>query len=213
MRRVIVGLFLAGLLVPSAWAQTGKHLAVGVGLSVHKYADGSFHETNPRPSFEYRITLKPGVSDGWHWGPIGALGWFSADNDMPVGGVTTRIGRIQVRPLMGGVERTYRQGPLHLGFSVAGGPSFNHFSVDGAARAAYLGLGQPLSGIDVHTSIAIRPEVGLWYDLGKWFALHGSVSYMMNRITADTTAGGVTTSMKWNTDHAKATIGLVVGVF
>jgi hypothetical protein len=212
---VILGLFLVVTLAPAASAQTGKHVAVGAGLTYHKYFDDGFSQKNPGVSFIYRITLKPdSQTDGWKWEPKGGFGWFLADTQQNVAGLATHMGKVRARPFMAGVERSYRQGPMKIGFSAVVGPSFNHFNVDDAARVAYsTRLGRELSSITVKNSVAVRPEASLWYDLGPWLALHGSVSYMINRPTAETTVGGTTASTRWKTDHANFQIGLVVGLF
>lgn len=215
MRSVILGLFLVVMLAPAASAQTGKHVAIGAGITAWKYIDDDFHEKNPGVSFIYRFTLKPGSQmDGWSWEPRGGFGWFRADTDMDVGGLGTHIGKVRSRPFMVGVERAYRRGPTKIGFSAVAGPAFNHLDVDDAARVAYRGrLGRELSSITVKNSVAVRPEASLWYDLGPWLALHGSVNYMINRPTAETTAGGATTSTRWKTDHANFQVGLALGLF
>ena len=214
MHRVILGLLLVVMLAPTASAQTGKHVGVGAGITAHKYADSDFSTKNPSISFVYRITPKPGGKQGWSWEPKGGFGWFRVDTDMEVGGIDTRIGKLRARPIMAGVERSYRAGPLKVGVSGVVGPSFNHFDVNDAARTAYHNrLGRDLTSIKVKTSIAVRPELSGWYDLNKWLALHVAFSYMIDRPTIDTTAGGVTTSTTWKTDHFNAQIGFVVGIF
>jgi hypothetical protein len=215
MWRAILGLFLVVTLAPAASAQTGKHVAIGAGLTYHKYVDDNFSQKNPGISFIYRIDLKPdGHKDGWKWEPKGGFGWFLADTAQDVAGLATHVGKVRARPFMGGIERSYRQGPLQAGLSAVVGPSFNHFNVDDVSRAVYrTRLGRELNDITVKTSIAVRPEVSVWYDLGPWLALHSSVSYMINRPTAEMTIGGTTTSTRWNTDHANFQIGLVVGIF
>jgi hypothetical protein len=115
---------------------------------------------------------------------------------------------------MGGIQRAMRKGPWQVGFGVVAGGSINQFKVDQAARDAYLSrLGEVLTEIKVKNSLAVRPEISAWYDLGKWFGVQGSVSYLFNRPKAESTFDGVTTSSTWKTDHASAHIGLVVGIF
>jgi hypothetical protein len=214
MRSAILGVVVWMTVCQAAYAQTGKHLAVGAGFVINEYDDGSFTQDNPSPTFEYRIRLKPGSRHGWHWTPSGAFDWFRPDATRDIGGQTTRLGQLRARPVMVGIEREYSQGPLNLGVSFIAGPSFNAFSVDDAARVAYRSrLGTDLNGVSVKTSLAVRPGAGLWYDLGPWLAVGGSVDYMVNRITAETTTGGVRSSTKWKTDHLGFHFGVVVGIF
>jgi hypothetical protein len=215
MRRVIVGLFLVSMLAPAASAQTGKRVAVGGGITGHKYTDSNFTaHKNPSITFDYRISFSRNPKQGWKWEPKGGFSWFRANTDMAVGGFDTRIGRLRARPFMGGIERAYRDGPMKVGVSIVGGPSFNHFTVSEDARIAYATrLGQDLTSVKPKTSFAVRPELSAWYDLGKSFAVHASVNYVINRPTVETTAGGTTTSDRWKTDHFNIHVGLVVGVF
>lgn len=218
MRKVILGTCLVVMVASMASAQEGKRVAVGVGITEHSYSDSAFSQKNPGISFIYRLRLHAKAHDGWKWEPTGGFGWFTADTQMPIGTLSTHLGRLRARPFMGGVVRTYRQGPLALSFSVKGGPSFNHFSPDNAAiQKSY--IAQPQLGtlttysVKMSTSFALKPEVSLYYDLGSRFALHGSLSYMYNKPTAATTVNSNVTSTKWNASHTNIQIGLVVGIF
>src|SRR5262249_30790221 len=111
-------------------------------------------------------------------------------------------------------EREYTEGPLSVGISFIAGPSFNSFSVDDAARSAYRSrLGVELNDVDVKTSLAVRPAVGIWIDVGPRIAVGSTIDYMVNRITAETTTGGVRSSTKWKTDHLGIHFGVVFGLF
>jgi hypothetical protein len=214
MRRAFLGMSLMLLMAPAAWAQTGKHVAVGAALGLTKYSDQDFKAKNPNVSFAYRITLKPEAPDGWRWALKSGLGWSNKNTTTDIGGTRTQLGKLQTVLIMGGGQRVLRQGPWQVGFGIVAGPSFNHFKVDGAARDAYLSrLGRDLSDIKVKNSLAVRPEISAWYDLSKLFAVQGSVSYTYNRPKAETTSGGVTSSSTWKTDHASVSVGLVVGLF
>jgi hypothetical protein len=216
MHRAFFGLMLLGLTVPgSAFAQTGKHVAVGAGMVVREYTESDFTaDQNPSPSFEYRIRLKPESRQGWHWTPSGAFDWFRADTKQNIAGASTQFGQLHAKPVMVGIGREYSQGPLNINLSVVAGPSFNDFSIDDAARVAYrTRRGVDLTDVSTKTSLAVRPGVGVWYDLGRWFAVGGSVDYMVNRIDVDTTAGGVRSSTTWKTDHLGIHLGIVVGIF
>ena len=209
-----LALFVMVLSAPSAWAQTGKHVAIGGALGVTSYTDKDFSSRNPGVSPTYRIILSTQAKDGWSWAPKSSLGWSKRNTTTDIGGIRTHLGKLQTILIMAGVQRVFRQGPRQIGFGVVGGASLNHFDVDSAPRAAYLGrLGRTLNDVKVKNSFAVKPEVSAWYDLNQWFAVQGSVSYLFNGPKAETTAGGVTTSAIWKTDHASASVGLVVGIF
>jgi hypothetical protein len=207
-------MFLMMMLAPAALAQTGKHVALGGAIGLTRYIDRDFSVRNPDVSLAYRINLKPERKDGWTWALKSGLGWSKRKTSTDIGGTRTLLGKLQTVLIMGGVQRAVRQGPWQVGFSVVGGASINHFDLDNGARdASQSRLGRDLSDIKVKNSIAVRPELSAWYDLSKWFAVQGSLSYIFDRPKAETTSGGVMTSSTWKTDHASASVGLVVGIF
>jgi len=214
MRATMLLLILMLTSTPVAFAQTGKHVAVGAGFVINDYTDRDFSQSNPSPAFQYRIKLKPETKHGWNWTLTGAFDWFRPDLDQDIAGQSTRIGELRARPVMAGIEREYTEGRVSLGISIVAGPSFNSFSVDDAARAAYrTRLRSDLNDVSVKTSLAVRPGVGIWYDLSRWLAVGASIDYMVNRLTAETTVGNVESSTKWKTDHLGFHFGVVVGVF
>src|SRR5713101_5226817 len=115
MRKVILGWRLAAKVVTgAAFAQTGKHVDVGAGLVAHKYVDSDFSQKNPGIVFDYRITLNTEPRNGSAWEPKGGFGWFRADTTQDVTGLSTPFGQLRARPIMAGIERAYRQGPLKV---------------------------------------------------------------------------------------------------
>jgi hypothetical protein len=216
MRGTSLGVFLMLLVATAAWAQTGKHVSLGGAIDVTSYSDKEFSVKNPGFAVAYRFNLKPDqqAPDGWRWAPKVGVGWSSREITGDIGSTRTVLGKLQSLPIELGVQRVLRQGPWHLGIGVAAGPSFNSLKVNQAARDAYASqFGAELGDIEVKTSLAVGPDVSAWYDLNDWFALHGSVSYLFNRPKVETLSQGVTTSSTWKTDHATASIGLVVGIF
>ena len=103
---------------------------MGAGITLQKFGDDDFEpRNNPIITFDYRISLKRNPAPGWKWEPKTGFSWFRADTELPVGGVLTPIGRLRARPVMGGIERSYREGPMKVGLSVVAGPSFNHWEL------------------------------------------------------------------------------------
>ena len=216
MRIACVGMFLTMLLATAttAVAQTGKHLAIGGGISFTSYADQDFKTKNPGFTFMYRLNLKPSAADGWYWGAKGDAGWSKRETTTDIGGARTPLGKLQTTLAMAGVQRSLRRRPWQLGIAVVAGPSIHQFDVDHRARDAYASrLGRDLASVDVKNTIAVRPEAQVNYDLGPWLGLQGQLSYLFDRPKAETTSGGVTTSTTWKTDHLAASVGLVVGIF
>lgn len=214
MRHRFAGLLLLMLMASSASAQTGKHFSLGAGIDFSKYADSDFKAKNPGATFAYRINPKPEAPDGWRWGFKTGLGYSKRSTTTEIGGIRTKLGRLQMIQILVGGQRSLRQGPWQVGIGVVAGPSFNHYDVDAGARDAYqTRLGTTLDRVKVGNSIAVKPEANAWYNLNRWFALQGTLSYIVNRPKAETTVGGVTSSSHWKTDHASVGLSLVVGIF
>jgi len=197
-------LFLVGLvtLASAAHAQTGRHVAVGVGLSYHKYVDGDFSQKNPGVSIVYRLAWKPGSHEGWRLEPKLYVDWFKTDVRTDIAGVGTHIGKLRSIPLLVGAGPAYRHGRTKVGVAVVAGPSFNKFTKDSSA-----------SPVAVKNSFAVRPDASLWYDVSSRLGLHVGVSYLYNRPTADPASGSTAGSGKWKTDHLNYSAGFAIGLF
>src|SRR5262249_44688551 len=111
MRTTVLGLMLVLAGTPAVFAQTGKHVPVGVGLVINEFDDGNFSQDNPSPTVEYRIRLKPGSRHGWNWTPSGGFDWYRPDVSRDIQGQSTRLGQLRARPVMVGIEREYTEGP------------------------------------------------------------------------------------------------------
>jgi hypothetical protein len=215
MSKAIAALALVALLATTAHAQPEKRLSLGVGVGVNGYADKSFSSPSPSIEPEYHLRLTThGDREGFSFGWRGSIGYSNPDRSDFIGGEEMRTGTLRMIPVMAGFGPFYRTGPLSIGMGVVAGPSFNTFSVDDASRAAYRDrLGATLNSIDVQTSVAVRPDASLWYNLTPWLGPHTGVSYTINRPLVKTTVDGVTTTTRWKTDKLGYQAGFVVGVF
>lgn len=215
MNKTIAALVLSVVMATAAHAQPGQRLALGAGVGFHSYSDKSFSSPNPSVLPEYHFGLTPHSDrEGLSFGLKGGIGYSNPDRNDVIAGAETRSGKLRLVPVMVGAGPSYRTGPLRLGVGVVAGPSFNKFSVDDAARAAYRErLGATLNSIDVQNSVAVRPDASLWYDLTPSLGLHTSVGYTYNRPKVKTTVDGTTTSERWKLDKLGYQIGLAYGVF
>jgi len=215
MRSTLIGLCLLALVPMTAQAQTGKHVALGASIGLREFTDDHFSRKNPTVSVLYRISQHPNQHrQGWGWHLGGNFGYSNADFDTDLGTAETRIGTLKMIHPVAGVERAYRHDRVKVGFSVFAGPSFNKFSIDNEARAAYESqLGAPLENIEAKNSLAIRSGVGVWYDLNSWLGLHTGAHYLYNRPKVTTTAGGVSSTTEWRVDRVSLSAGLAVGIF
>ena len=201
MKGLVLALMGVAMIGSVAQAQTGRHLALGVGLAFHKYVDSDFSQKNPGISIVYRIALKTEVKEGWTLEPKGTIDWFKTDVKTDVGNVDTHIGKLRSVPVLVGAGPSYRHGRAKVGVAILAGPSFNHFTGDKGS-----------SPITVKNSVIVRPETSLWYDVSSRLGLHAGVSYAYNRPSAETTSAGSTTSAKWKTDHVNFSIGFAIGI-
>ena len=218
MSKITVAFVLAALaagMATAVHAQPGERLALGAGVGFHDYADKSFRSRNPSFVPEYHFGLTPRSSrEGFSVGWKGGISYSNPERRDLIGGAETTSGSLRMIPLMAGAGPSYRTGPLRIRVGVAAGPSFNKFSVDEAARAAYSDrLGVTLNSIEVRNSLAVRPDASIWYNITPWVGLHTAVSYTINRPLVKTTVDGVTTSTRWKTDKLGYQAGLLFGVF
>jgi opacity protein-like surface antigen len=202
MKGLILALVGLATIASVADAQTGRHVALGVGLGFHKYVDGDFKQKSPSLSIIYRLAFKTGVKDGWTLEPKGTIDWFKTDVRADVGTADVHIGKLRSIPVLVGAGPSYRHGRVKVGVAIVAGPSFNHFTADNTTTS-----------IKVKNSVVVRPDTGIWYDVSSRLGLHANVGYVYNRPTADTSTGGSTTSEKWKTDHVNFSVGFAIGVF
>ena len=213
MRTGTLALLLALSTAATAEAQTGKHFSVGAGIGFQDYSDARFSSKDLDITPMYRFTKGGSGEPGWSWDMKTSIGFSNLDVPADIGGAEVRLGRLRTIPLLLGLARNYRQGPVKIGAWVTGGPSFNNLEIDRGARETYAAAGSTLEGIHAKTSWAVRPGVSATYNLSPWVGLQGSASYTINRPTVVTGIDGTSTSETWKLDHSSATVGLVMGIF
>lgn len=179
---------------------------VGVGGSV-TYVHPTDENVNPVVTVGplVRLNPKPG------WGIAAALNWYEADLEAPFG-AGGDLGKLRVRPLMGGVSYSIATGALITSFSVVAGPSFNRVRIDDDYRNRLAAAGTTID-VDTNTSFAIRPGVGLTYTLAPRVGLVGFGGYMINRPDITARLGNTVFSDTWKADAVVLSVGLVYSLF
>ena len=198
LRFVNFALALLVLMAATASAQTKGRVAVGASVTTIVPTQDDVHGTTG-VGFQVRLAPRKG------WGPAGALNWFQADIDGTVIGVSSRIGRIRVRPVMAGVGYTWISGPSAFSASVVAGPSWNRLQQSSTSAAA--------AQTSTDTALAVRPGVSFTYAVQPRLALTTFAGYLINRprLTVRSSAGDV--SRTWKTDAMALSVGVVYSFF
>jgi hypothetical protein len=148
------------------------------------------------------------------WGPRIGFNWYAANVDKAVGGATERLGRLRVRPIMGGYGYTKTFGLVAVSTNVLAGYAFTSFSLQPSFDDAYAGsLGVDRVRTDVSNELVVKPEVSTWIDISGKIGINVSVGYMVARptITLTTALGSDPHAIK--ADVVMLKVGLVYSVF
>jgi hypothetical protein len=202
-RLCVLGSVMLLAAVPAA-AQTEGRVGVGGSVTFVKPTDndvksvvggGPLVRLNPRKG----------------WGPAGALNWFTADLDNPSGS-SDAFARLRVRHLMAGVAYTIGEQPMLVSFSIVAGPSFNKLTFEDDFLAG-LPPG-PAPEVDVETSFAVRPGVGLTFTVAPRVAIVGFGGYLINRpdiVYRDQNRQEFRN--RWKADSVVLSVGAVYSIF
>jgi hypothetical protein len=203
--RLVTAAFVWQWCIDAAFAQTKGWVSVGGSVTLVSPTDDDLKRAVGVGPL-VRLNPKRG------WGPAGALNWFKTDlaNPDPAG---PSIARLRVRPLMGGIAYTVGPDRALTSFSVVGGPSFNSTRL----RDEYLDSlpgGVQTPAIDVNTSVAVRPGVGLTLTAAPRVAVVGFGGYLINRpkITFRDPSGQEHRD-RWKADALVMSAGLVFSLF
>ena len=212
MRKGMLVLMLALSTSGVAEARNTKLFSVGAGISFNDYADSRMESKELDFVPMYRFSKGVG-ENGWDWDLKTSIGFSGVEVSTEVDGAEVPFGKMRTIPVLLGVSRAYRQGPMKIGASVTVGPSFNRFEIDPRAREAHQAAGGALEDVDAKTSFALKPGVSASYRLSSLLSLKASVSYTINRPRVTTRIDGVSTSETWKLDRSSARLGMVLGIF
>lgn len=164
-----------------------------------------------RPTIGVGLTISRVPKAGW--GFTGAFNWFESDIEGAFLGVDETIGKLRVRPLMGGVSYTLMSGRLATSFSVVGGPAFNRMRLSDSVRDRVEVVADDVDDAVGTISLAVRPGVNVSYALKSRIALTGFGGYLFNRpeFTFRTAAGEIRN--RWKADALVFSAGVTVALF
>jgi len=171
----------------AALAQTDNRFAVGGEFTSRMPNDRTTVHSSKGPGLLWRF----GHADtgwGFHWG----LNWFSTDVDRPVGGRTTELGELRIRPIMGGYGYTRVIGRTTLTADVLGGYALTNITLAPSASDVYRDrLGALGVSVDARNTLVAKPELGMWFDLNKKVGINVNAGYVVARpsVTVRSTLG------------------------
>ena len=210
MRRMIL-VRLAGAAVlwcgcaDAAVAQTKGRISVGGSVTLLAPTDGNVGRAVVAGPL-VRLNPKPG------WGPAGALNWFRTDLDNPDGS-SPAVARLRVRPLMAGVAYSVGASRALISFSIVAGPSFNSIDFKDEFLDS-LPAGVQAPSIDIKTSFAVRPGIGLTYTVASRVAVVGFGGYLISRPSITfRNQFGEERRQPWKADSAVLSAGLLYSLF
>jgi len=204
---VVCALVLFGTVRPVLAQSSGTWLNLGIGVTQFEAAAAD-HTNNVGWGLAWRFGTS---STGW--GPSVGFNWFDTGLKTRVAGQPTALGSLHVRPVMVGYGYTRRRGHVSIEVSGMVGYAFNHLSVGGQFRQAYLEkLGTWVSG-HAHNSFVAKPQVSIWYDIAPRVGLNFSAGYLLTRPDITLTTGAGAQTMRWNADMAVLSVGIVYGIF
>lgn len=198
---------VATALVVSGVAAHAQHVEVGASITAVRPRDGSL---SPNVAVFPVVRLAPARG----WGLAGALDWFSTDVDgTTVANLAGQIGRLQVRPFMGGVGYTFRSRFTATTVSMVVGPSLNTFTPDGRVAGTISVAGSGVERNAGSIAVAFRPGVSVSIPFAPRLSVTGFAGYLVNRpsIALNTPSGFV--RQTWRTDSIVTSVGVVFRVF
>lgn len=202
---IAIALFVGIGAVPCA-AQTDAALAVGAGVAVYQPIDDDAHRAIG-PAITYRFGDPQGLR------PTFGLNWYALQFDGSTGTEEARLGRLRVRPFMGGYGYYQRRGRTALSATLVGGFALNSFDEDDRARLAFARRNVTLLRISAGNSAAARLELSAWFDINDKFGLLAATGYVLARpnITIVTSEGEERRRLR--ADAVKFQVGLVYAIF
>jgi len=141
--------------------------------------------------------------------------WYSTQLDRVIGETPSDLGKLTVRPLLGGYGYTRLIGRrTSVAANLLGGYAFTSFSLNGTAGDRYRNsLGVAKVEADAANTFVLKPEVSTWIDLSPKIGLNISTGYMVARphVILRTPAGQ--DKRRVNADMMMIKVGIVYSIF
>lgn len=182
---------------PRVGAALNRRLAVGAAIGAQRPSDDLLGENvNVTPMVRLGVGRGLGFSVGFSW----------FGTDLSSGNAET-LGRLTLRPVMGGVSYTLNdQTRWALSLSMVAGLAFNSFEFEESTARDGLALA-------VDNSFALRPGASLWYDINSRTAFNVFVGYLITRPGMTFLEGGQFVRRSLRADAALVSVGLAWKLF
>lgn len=205
--------FVAALAVASpAAAQTETRFALGADFLVAA-SDHSSGQDRATSVFTVEPLWRFGDFEPG-WGPKFGLNWYAVDIERQVGGTTTELGEVHIRPIMGGYGYTWMRGKNTLSAGVLAGYAFSTMSLaDGTAAAYQARTGVTVTDADASNTFVVRPELDYWHDINNLFGLNVNLGYMVARPDVSITTSTGIDKRTARADQFQLRVGLVYSIF
>jgi len=211
MSRAFIALTAAAIIFVSpraARAQEDNHVALGVNFTT-RASDSRATHTSGGVGISWRF----GHSETG-WGIATGLGWYAADIDLTVGGTTTEVGELHVRPFMAGYGYTYSFGRAAVSAELLGGFAIVSFRQAPSAADVYRDrLGARSLDLRASNTFMLRPQSNLWIDAGDKFGVNVTVAYAVARPKMVTSSSLGEASQRLRADVFSVSAGLVYKIF
>jgi hypothetical protein len=148
------------------------------------------------------------------WDIAYGFSWFATHVKQPIGGLTTEIGVLHVRPILAGYGYTYVIGPAALSANLLGGFAFTSFRLRPTAADAYRDrLGARSVDVRFENTFVVKPEFELWLDITRKIGVNVNAGYMVARPRADFTSTLGTEVRRFRADMFMLKGGVVYSIF
>ncbi|MGE5360537.1 MAG: hypothetical protein ACM3NQ_16090 [Bacteroidales bacterium] len=209
MRAAVLASAVLAMVVVSADARAQGEAVIGLGLAVSNHDptnDLGIGSTGIGPLIHLKIRTGLGPLIGLDWHTIGARA--TVDNER------VYIGKLRVRPVMGGIGYNWSFGRYWVAAGVVAGYAFTTLRVDDRARPAFRTfLGASHVSFDTSGSFVWRPQVSVWYDAGTRVGIMAGLSYVHSQPTLLVESDGRGYKTRLAATSTVLTFGLVYGVF
>ena len=208
-KRILAFAMLAcALTATSASAQAIPGIArrVGIGVSV-----GGILPTDDDVNAGLAAGITFGLAPSTGLGPTIGLGWYEGDLTFARVFGDTNVGRLRIRPLMGGVGYTWVAGRVATGVSINAGISFNSIRLDDQYRALF-GSGAEVRG-DASNSFAARPQFRVEYAVARKLGVYSSASYFFTEFDSVIETPTARFEDEWDGSSFNVFVGVMVYPF